>query len=53
MQRTRGDDWASGITLGLVDGATVVLIVESLKAADFDGFLADAAQPVLDGLTWN
>jgi hypothetical protein len=33
-------------------GATVILFVESLKAATFDAFMADVAQPILDGLTW-
>jgi hypothetical protein len=34
------------------DGATVILFVESFKAATFDAFMADVAQPLLDGLTW-
>jgi hypothetical protein len=34
------------------DGATVILFVESYKAATFDAFMADVAQPILDGLTW-
>lgn len=34
------------------DGATVILFVESFKVSTFDAFLADVAQPILDGLTW-
>jgi hypothetical protein len=36
-----------------IDGAAVILIVDSFKAADFDAFMAEVAQPILDGLAWD
>ncbi len=34
------------------DGATVILMVNSFVAADFDQFDSEVGQPMLDGLTW-
>lgn len=35
-----------------MDGETVILFLDSFKAPDFDAFLAEVGQPILDGLTW-
>jgi hypothetical protein len=34
------------------DGKTVVLMIDAFDAKDFDAFLADVAQPMLDGWKW-
>jgi hypothetical protein len=34
------------------DGETVILILDAFQAADFDAFLKDVGQPLIDGLRW-